>query len=326
MTSWRARSRIRRRVWAAILANPALSPRNQPANHEQSQVLATLPASTSVNTTVLECGGRPLDLSRVAIMGVLNLTPDSFFDGGLFVSHDQAVGHALKMANEGADIIDVGGESTRPGALAVSIQEELDRVLPVIETLRREVEVSISIDTSKPQVMREAVAAGAGMINDINALRAENALVTVAELGVPVCLMHMQGEPRSMQVNPTYTDVVAEVRDFLSARRQACVNAGIDENKILIDPGFGFGKTLEHNLELLRNLGELKSVGAPVLVGLSRKSMIGKAIGLPVDKRLHASVALAILAVRNGANVIRLHDVAATREAVRMVEAVYRAA
>lgn len=274
----------------------------------------------------MDCGGRPLDLGRVAVMGILNLTPDSFSDGGLFMSRDQAVSHALKMADEGADIIDVGGESTRPGTLAVSLQEELDRVVPVIEALRREVEIPISIDTSKPQVMREAVSAGAGMINDVKALREENALATAAELGVPVCLMHMQGEPRSMQVNPTYKDVVVEVRDFLSARRQACLDAGVDEKKILIDPGFGFGKTLEHNLELLRNLSELKSVGAPVLVGLSRKSMIGKAIGLPVDKRLHASVALAILAVRTGANVIRLHDVAATREAVRMVEAVYRAA
>jgi dihydropteroate synthase len=274
----------------------------------------------------MDCGGRPLDLGRVAVMGILNLTPDSFSDGGLFLSRDQAVSHALKMADEGADIIDVGGESTRPGTLAVSVQEELGRVVPVIEALRREVEIPISIDTSKPQVMREAVSAGAGMINDVKALREENALATAAELGVPVCLMHMQGEPRSMQVNPTYKDVVVEVRDFLSARRQACLDAGVDEKKILIDPGFGFGKTLEHNLELLRNLSELKSVGAPVLVGLSRKSMIGKAIGLPVDKRLHASVALAILAVRTGASVIRLHDVAATREAVRMVEAVYRAA
>ena len=275
---------------------------------------------------VMDCGGRSLDLGRVAVMGVLNLTPDSFSDGGLFMSRDQAVSHALKMANEGADIIDVGGESTRPGALAISAQEELDHVLPVIEALRRELEIPISIDTSKPQVMREAVSGGAGMINDVKALREDNALTTAAALDVPVCLMHMQGEPRSMQTNPIYEDVVLEVRDFLSTRRQACLDAGIDEKKILIDPGFGFGKTLEHNLELLRNLSELKSVGAPVLVGLSRKSMIGKAIGLPVDKRLHASVALAILAMRTGANVIRLHDVAATREAVRMVEAVYRAA
>ncbi len=274
----------------------------------------------------MNCGGRSLDLGRVAVMGILNLTPDSFSDGGLFMSRDQAVSHALKMADEGADIIDVGGESTRPGALAVSAQQELDRVLPVIEALQRQLEIPISIDTSKPQVMRQAVSAGAGMINDAKALREDNALATAAVLDVPVCLMHMQGEPRSMQTNPIYEDVVVEVRDFLSTRRQACLDAGIDEKKILIDPGFGFGKTLEHNLELLRNLSELKSVGAPVLVGLSRKSMIGKAIGLPVDKRLHASVALAILAVRNGANIIRLHDVAATREAVRMVEAVYRAA
>ncbi|MFQ5760949.1 MAG: dihydropteroate synthase [Acidiferrobacterales bacterium] len=276
--------------------------------------------------TAMDCGGRSVDLGRVAVMGVLNLTPDSFSDGGLFMSRDQAVSHALKMANEGADIIDVGGESTRPGAQTTSVQEELDRVLPVIEALRRELEIPISIDTSKPQVMREAVSAGAGLINDVRALREDNALTTAAALDVPVCLMHMQGEPRSMQTNPIYEDVVVEVRDFLSTRRQACLDAGIDEKKILIDPGFGFGKNLEHNLELLRNLSELKSVGAPVLVGLSRKSMIGKAIGLPVDKRLHASVALAILAVRNGANIIRLHDVAATREAVRMVEAVYRAA
>lgn len=285
-----------------------------------------LPASTDATVAVMDCGGRPLDLDRVAVMGILNVTPDSFSDGGLFTSRDQAVEHALKVIAEGADIIDVGGESTRPGAQAVSTQEELDRVVPVIEVLQAETTIPISIDTSKPQVMREAVAAGAGMINDVRALRADGALATAARLGVPVCLMHMLGEPRSMQVNPTYQDVVVEVREFLCARHQACLDAGIDKAKIVIDPGFGFGKTLEHNLELLRKLSEFRSLGVPVLVGLSRKSMIGKALGLPVERRLHASVALAILAVRNGASIVRLHDVGATREAVRMVEAVYRAA
>ena len=257
----------------------------------------------------MDCGGRPLDLGRVAVMGILNLTPDSFSDGGLFMSRDQAVSHALKMADEGADIIDVGGESTRPGAPAVSVQEELDRVVPVIEALRREVEIPISIDTSKPQVMREAVSAGVGMINDVKALREENALAMAAGLGVPVCLMHMQGEPRSMQVNPTYKDVVVEVRDFLSARRQACLDAGIHQKKILIDPGFGFGKTIAHNQELLNNLSLFKTLDCPILVGLSRKSFLYKPLGLSAEQALEATTAAHVVALQQGANMLRVHDV-----------------
>ncbi len=271
----------------------------------------------------MDCGGYPLDLRRVAVMGILNITPDSFSDGGIFFAADRAVHHAIQMVDEGADLIDIGGESTRPGARAVSSQEELDRVIPVIEALREAVAVPISIDTSKPDVMRAAVAAGAGMINDVRALQVEHALETTAKLGIPVCLMHMQGEPRTMQENPHYDDVVAEVREFLWSRKQACLAAGIGADKIVVDPGFGFGKNLEHNLELIRKLDEFTGLGAPVLVGLSRKSMIGTALGLPLTQRLHASVALAVLAARNGASIVRVHDVAATCQALRMVEAVY---
>jgi len=270
-----------------------------------------------------DCGGRALDLSRTAIMGILNVTPDSFSDGGIFLARDAAVTHALVMVEEGADLIDVGGESTRPGAQAVSVQEELDRVIPVIEAIASAVPVPISIDTSKPEVMRAAVAAGAGLINDVRALRATDALNTAAALGVPVCLMHMQGEPRSMQHHPVYTDVVVEVRDFLQERIEACIAAGIPRQRMLVDPGFGFGKTVEHNLDLLRRLGELRALGMPILAGLSRKSMIGALFGLPVEQRLHASVALALIAVQNGATMLRVHDVRATREAIRMFEAVY---
>jgi dihydropteroate synthase len=255
-------------------------------------------------------------------MGILNITPDSFSDGGVFFARDKAVARARTMVEQGADIIDIGGESTRPGANAVSLQEELDRVLPVIEAIHAAVPVALSIDTSKPAVMRAAVAAGAGLINDVMALRADGALKAAAELGVPVCLMHMQGEPRSMQDSPRYTDVLAEVREFLAARRKACLDAGIPAQRILLDPGFGFGKTLAHNCALLRGLGGLRDLGAPLLVGLSRKSMIGKALGRPVTERLYASLALATLAVQNGASIIRTHDVAATRDAVRMTEIV----
>ena len=270
----------------------------------------------------LNCGGRPLDLGRVVVMGILNITPDSFSDGGVFFVRDKAVARAREMVEQGAAIIDIGGESTRPGAQAVSVQEELDRVLPVIEALHAAVPVVLSIDTSKPAVMRAAVAAGAGLINDVMALRAEGAVQTAAGLGVPVCLMHMQGEPRSMQDNPQYADVVAEVRQFLAGRRKVCVDAGIPQEHILLDPGFGFGKTLAHNCALLRDLQRLRDLGAPLLVGLSRKSMIGKALGLPVEQRLHASLALATLAVQNGASIVRTHDVAATRDAIRMTEIV----
>jgi dihydropteroate synthase len=276
--------------------------------------------------STIDCGGRALDLRRVAIMGVLNITPDSFSDGGLFLARERALRRAIEMVEEGANIIDIGGESTRPGAADVSVEQELDRVVPAIEAIRDAVAVPISIDTSKPEVMREAVTAGAGMINDVRALRAEGALATAAELDAAVCLMHMQGEPRTMQENPSYGDVVAEVREFLAARRRASIEAGIAAERIIVDPGFGFGKTVAHNLTLLRHLAEFKVLAAPILVGLSRKSMIDKVLRLPLGERLHASVALAVLAVQNGASIVRVHDVRASREAIRMTEAVCRAA
>jgi dihydropteroate synthase len=272
---------------------------------------------------ILDCKGRGLDLSRPAVMGILNITPDSFSDGGVFLSRETALAQAVRMAEEGADIIDVGGESTRPGARPVSTQEEIDRVVPVIEALHERIPQPISIDTSKADVMRAAVAAGAGFINDVRALRDEGALATAAALNVPVCLMHMQGEPRTMQEDPRYTDVVAEVAGFLRERLQAAREAGIPARSLVIDPGFGFGKTLAHNLELLRDLGKLRELGVPVLAGLSRKSMIGKALGLPVERRLHASVVLAVMAVQNGARIVRVHDVGPTVEALRMWQAVY---
>jgi dihydropteroate synthase len=271
---------------------------------------------------MLDCGERQLTLTRTVVMGILNVTPDSFSDGGVFLSRDRALRHAVQMVEEGAGIIDIGGESTRPGAQPVSVQEELDRVMPVIEAVRDAADVLISIDTSKPEVMRAAVAGGAGMINDVLALRAPGALQAAAELDVPVCLMHIQGEPHTMQKDPHYADVVSEVRDFLRARMQACVAAGISPQKLVIDPGFGFGKNLDHNLRLLRNLKEFAVLGAPLLVGLSRKSMIAAALNLPVDGRLYASVALALIAAQNGAQIVRVHDVRATYEALRMQEIV----
>jgi dihydropteroate synthase len=273
--------------------------------------------------TVLDCAGRPLDLRRPAVMGILNITPDSFSDGGVFLSPDKAIAQALCMVEEGADIIDIGGESTRPGAQPVSAREEVDRVFPVLETLRAQIPLPLSIDTSKPEVMRAAVAAGAGFINDVRALREPGALETAAELGVPVCLMHMQGMPRTMQESPRYDNVVADVSAFLSERLRAAQAQGIPASRLVIDPGFGFGKSLEHNIELLRGLKKLRTLVAPVLVGLSRKSMIGKALGLPVDQRLHASVALAVMAVQQGARIVRVHDVGPTVQALRMWAAVY---
>ena len=255
-------------------------------------------------------------------MGVLNITPDSFSDGGAWFSAGQAVAHARQMAEAGADIIDVGGESTRPGSVPVPVEEELQRVIPVLEALRASLDLPVSIDTRKPAVMREAVAAGAGMVNDVNALQAEGAVDTVAELGVPVCLMHMQGVPETMQDMPDYQDVVAEVVAFLEQRAAACESAGIAPGQIVLDPGFGFGKSVEHNLSLLRHLDRLTALGYPVLVGLSRKSLIGKILGLPVDKRLYPSIALAVLAVWQGASIVRCHDVRETREAVQMCRAV----
>jgi dihydropteroate synthase len=255
-------------------------------------------------------------------MGILNVTPDSFSDGGRFTVPEQAIAHAVAMVEAGAAVIDVGGESTRPGADEVSEIAELERVIPVIEALRQAVDVPLSIDTRKPGVMQAAVAAGAGLVNDVSALREPGALATAAALRVPVCLMHMQGTPRTMQQAPAYVDVVAEVTGFLLGRADACQAAGIAREHIVLDPGFGFGKTTAHNLRLLQQLDRLVAHGYPVLAGLSRKSLIGNVLGLPVDKRLYPGLALAVIAVWQGAAIIRTHDVAATREAIEMCHAV----
>jgi dihydropteroate synthase len=255
-------------------------------------------------------------------MGVLNVTPDSFSDGGRFFDSESAVRHGLALAEEGAAFLDVGGESTRPGADPVGVEEELRRVIPVIERLRRATSAVISVDTSKPEVMRAAAAAGAGLINDVRALREPGALEAAQSSGCAVCLMHMQGEPRTMQAAPAYRDVVGEVRSFLEERARACRTAGFTDDRLLVDPGFGFGKTLEHNLTLLRHLRELGSGGLPVMVGLSRKSMVGKLTGRPEGERLPGSVVLAVLAALEGASIVRAHDVAATVEALKIVAAV----
>jgi dihydropteroate synthase len=253
---------------------------------------------------------------------VLNVTPDSFSDGGRFAHHDTAIEQGLRMAAEGAALIDVGGESTRPGAQPVALQEELRRILPVIEELRRVTTAIISVDTSKPEVIRAAAAAGAGFINDVRALREPGALEAAAASGCGLCLMHMQGEPRSMQVAPHYQDVVTEVRAFLTARVATCRGAGIDPLRLSVDPGFGFGKNLEHNLTLLRHLPELVADGRPVLVGLSRKSTVGKLTGREPGERVHGSVALAVIAALKGARIIRAHDVSATVDALQVTAAV----
>ena len=270
----------------------------------------------------LEFRDQVLDLSEPRVMGILNRTPDSFSDGGFYTDLDAALRRAEQMVREGADLLDIGGESTRPAAEAVSEQQELDRVVPVIEKLAGETGVPISVDTSKPAVMRAAVAAGASMINDVFGLRLPGALTAAGECGVPVCVMHMQGEPRSMQQNPHYDDVVAEVKQFLADRIAACVKAGISRSQIVIDPGFGFGKNLEHNLALLQRLHDFAELCQPLLVGLSRKSMLGRLLGgAPADERLHASVAAAVIAVERGAHIVRCHDVAPTVEALKVAAA-----
>ncbi len=256
-------------------------------------------------------------------MGVLNVTPDSFSDGGRFADHGAAVDHAHRLVDEGAAVIDVGGESTRPGAPEVPVDEELARVLPVVEKLARTLPVPVSIDTSKPEVIRAAADAGAGLVNDVYALRRPGALEAAAASGLPVCLMHMQGAPRTMQASPEYADVVSEVEEFLHARMRACEAAGIDHERIVLDPGFGFGKTDAHNLALLRGLPRLAAVGPPLLVGLSRKSMIGRLTGRPVEQRLAGSLALALAAVAGGARIVRAHDVAETVDALRLWSVVY---
>jgi len=256
------------------------------------------------------------------VMGILNVTPDSFSDGGRFDQLDKALKHALQMQQDGAEIIDIGGESTRPGAALVSLDEELARVIPVIEKIRQHSDVAISIDTSKPQVMREALAAGVSMVNDVNALCADGALAVCAEYDAPFCLMHKQGEPQTMQDNPQYQDVVTEVSQYLAARADACIEAGISEKNIIIDPGFGFGKSLENNLSLLREISHFCAMPYPVLVGISRKSMFGMLLGRDVEQRLVASTTAAAVAYQKGARFFRVHDVMQTCDALKLCEAV----
>ncbi len=268
------------------------------------------------------CGNRVLDLAHAHVMGILNVTPDSFSDGGRFSQLDLALQHAEAMVAAGATLIDVGGESTRPGARAVSPLEELERVAPVVERIHRELDVIISVDTSTPTVMRETARLGAGLINDVRSLRREGALDAAAATGLPVCLMHMLGEPGDMQDNPHYQDVTREVAEFLVERMAQCASVGIGPERIVLDPGFGFAKTLQHNLSLFKHMDALHALGRPLLVGVSRKSMIGQALNRPVGERLHGSLALAALAVAKGAKIIRVHDVAETVDVVRMIAAV----
>jgi dihydropteroate synthase len=270
----------------------------------------------------LVLGQQRLDLSQPRVMGVLNRTPDSFSDGGRFTGLDAALAQVERMLHEGAHIIDVGGESTRPGAAEVGAQEELDRVLPLIERIHSAFGALISVDTSKPEVMQAAVVAGAAMINDVYALRRPGALEAAAASGAALCLMHMQGEPRTMQKDPHYGDVMEDVKGFLEDRAGAAQAAGVVRERIVVDPGFGFGKNLEHNLTLLRRLPEIAALGHPVLVGLSRKSMIGTLLGgKPVEERMQGSVAAAVIAVQNGASIVRVHDVAPTIEALKIASA-----
>jgi dihydropteroate synthase len=269
----------------------------------------------------LLCRNRRLDLTAPVVMGIVNVTPDSFSDGGRFLDTRKAIEHGQRLIEEGAAILDIGGESTRPGAAPVDTDEELRRVIPVIEGLAGSKAI-LSVDTSKPEVMKAAAAAGAGLINDVYALRLPGALETAAESGCALCLMHMQGEPRTMQQAPHYGDVVNEVKAFLAARVQSCRALGVPPERLAIDPGFGFGKTLEHNAALLRGLDALAADGVPLLVGLSRKSMLGKILDKPAGERVYGSVALAVMAVLKGARIVRAHDVAATVDALKTVSAV----
>jgi dihydropteroate synthase len=269
----------------------------------------------------LRCGRFTFPLDRPLIMGIVNVTPDSFSDGGRLRNAQQAISHALLLAEQGADILDVGGESTRPGAAPVSVDEELRRVLPVIEALAAR-GLAVSADTRKPFVMQEAIQAGAVMINDVMALRDPGSVEAVAKSEAAACLMHMQGEPQTMQEAPHYDDVVAEVRDFLLQRVAACEAAGINRSRLLVDPGFGFGKTLAHNLALLKNLNKLTDLGVPLLAGMSRKSMLGALTGMPVDLREYAGIAAHLAAVARGAAIVRVHDVSAIKDALTVWQAV----
>ena len=274
--------------------------------------------------STLRCGRFLVPLARPLIMGVVNITPDSFSDGGAFFSREHAIGHARRLVEEGAHIIDVGGESTRPGSGSVPLDEELRRILPVLRDIAT-LGVPISIDTSKAEVMQAALACGVDMVNDINAFRAEGALEAVASSNAAICIMHMRGVPRTMQTDPHYDDVVSEVGGYLRDRALDAASRGIAHDRIVIDPGFGFGKNADHNMRLLADLGKIAALGWPVLAGLSRKSTLGKITGRPVEERVHASVAAALLAVLNGAKIVRVHDVGATRDALLVLEAMQSA-
>ena len=271
---------------------------------------------------IFDCGKFKLDLTTPCVMGIVNVTPDSFSDGGKFAATNLAIEHALRLASEGADILDIGGESTRPNAIPVSLQEELDRVIPVIESLVGQVNIPLSIDTYKPQVMQAAIDAGASMVNDVRALQEDGALELMAESNAGVCLMHMQGTPQTMQNHPHYDDVVNDIKTFLKARLQASIHAGIEVSRIVLDPGFGFGKTREHNITLIRELESFAELGQPLLVGLSRKSVLGQVTGKNVDARLYASIAASVIAAQKGARILRVHDVGATVEALKVVSAI----
>lgn len=271
---------------------------------------------------IFNCGKFQLDLTIPRVMGIVNVTPDSFSDGGRFSQTDHAIEHALKLAEEGADILDIGGESTRPNATPVSLQQELDRVMPVIEALSGQINIPVSIDTYKPQVMQDAINAGVSIVNDVRALQENGALEVVAKSTVGVCLMHMQGTPQTMQIAPRYEDVVSDVKAFLAARLQAGIHAGIVATRIVLDPGFGFGKTTEHNIALIRQLESFTSLGRPLLVGLSRKSVLGQITGNDIDARLYASISASVLSTVKGARILRVHDVKATVAALKVVSAI----
>lgn len=278
--------------------------------------------SHSELTSPFICGKYQLKLSRPHVMGIVNVTPDSFSDGGKYTSTQAAVSHALTLIAEGADILDIGGESTRPGAAPVSLDEELSRVIPVIEGLKGVSTVPLSIDTYKPEVMRQAIAAGADMVNDVRALQEPGALDVVVNTNLGICLMHMQGNPQTMQMAPHYEDVVVEVEQFLADRLQACISHGIAKTRIILDPGFGFGKTREHNIRLIQQLEKLHSIGQPLLVGLSRKSVLGAIAGGDENQRLYASIAASVISAMKGAQIVRVHDVKATVDALKVVTAI----
>lgn len=280
----------------------------------------------SAANPVLQCGKHTLDLSRAHVMGILNVTPDSFSDGGRYTALQSALTRALEMVAAGASIIDIGGESTRPGAALVSAQQELDRVAPLVELINGESDVIISVDTSTPAVIRESAHLGAGLINDVRALQREGALEAAAATDLPVCLMHMRGEPQTMQDAPHYDDIAAEIMAFLQERIAACVQTGIAAERIVLDPGFGFAKNTQHNYELFKRLPELLALQQPLLVGVSRKSMVGNILQQPVEQRLYGSLALAVMALERGAKILRVHDVAETMDVLKIFNAVHCAA